>query len=33
MNLESLGGVDVDEEMKKAHHWAAIGIGRKNYYA
>lgn len=33
MKLESLGGVDVDEEMKKAHHWATIGIGRENYYA
>ena len=22
----------VDEELKKAHHWATIGIGKKNYY-
>ena len=33
IKLDRLSGVDVDEEMKKAHHWAAIGIGRKNYYA
>lgn len=22
----------VDEELKKANHWATIGIGKKNYY-
>ncbi len=33
MKLESLGGIDVEEEMKKAHHWETVGIGRENYYA
>ena len=33
MKLEVLGGVDVEEEMKKAHHWETIGIGVKDYYA
>lgn len=33
MKLEALGGVDVEEEMKKAHHWETIGIGVKDYYA
>ena len=33
MKLESLGGIEVEEEMKKAHHWETIGIGRENYYA
>ena len=23
---------DIDEEMRRAEHWAAIGIGVKNYY-
>ena len=22
----------VDEELKKANHWATIGIGKENYY-
>ena len=29
---DSVSDEDIDEEMRRAEHWAAIGIGVKNYY-
>ena len=34
-DMKADGGYDqeyVDEELKKANHWATIGIGKENYY-
>ena len=33
MDLTLMSGLDVEEEQKKAHHWATVGIGRERYYA
>lgn len=33
MDLTQIGSIDVEQEKKKAHHWATVGIGKKDYYA
>ena len=32
MDLTQMGGLDIEEEQKKARHWGTVGIGRANYY-
>ena len=32
MDLTQMGGLDIEDEKKKAYHWGTLGIGRKNYY-
>ena len=33
MDLTRMSGIGIEEEQKKAHYWATVGIGRENYYA
>ena len=32
VDLTQLGGVDIEQEQHKAHHWATVGLGRPGYY-
>ena len=32
MDLTQMGGLDIEEEQKKARHWNTIGMGRAGYY-
>lgn len=33
IDLTTLGHVNLEEENRRANHWATVGIGRKGYYA
>ena len=32
VDLTQLGGLDIEQEQNKAHHWATVGLGRPGYY-
>ena len=32
VDLTQLGGVDIEQEQYKAHHWGTVGLGRPGYY-
>ena len=32
VDLTQLGGLDIEQEQRKAHHWATVGLGRPGYY-
>ena len=32
MDLTQMGGLDIEQEQKRAHHWGTVGIGRADYY-
>ena len=32
VDLTQLGGIDIEQEQRKAHHWATVGLGRPGYY-
>lgn len=33
IDLTKMGNINIEEEKKKAYHWATIGIGIQGYYA
>ena len=32
VDLTQLGGIDIEQEQRKAHRWATVGLGRPGYY-
>ena len=32
VDLTQLGGLDIEQEQRKARHWATVGLGRPGYY-
>lgn len=32
VDLTQLGGLDIEQEQRRAHHWATVGLGRPGYY-
>ena len=32
VDLTQLGGIDIEQEQRKARHWATVGLGRPGYY-